>query len=515
MISTILNTFKNVIKDQVLQYEGGSRNEVDVEYVRLDNSSGDSLYPDAINIALFGSGAEKDLLGTYKYSTPTSGNNAMNEKPPLRVAIDVLLLFNFSDYLTALRSYDLVLAYFYNNDLLHVSDGGDEINEVQVLLSRFNDLDEIEIWSSFNTPGIPIFRYELKYAIIPGRFDELPMIQKVSATEGILYPEEIGTLIMNMVYVPINDYLNGILTATTTFCSIAVPKIEKDSNQLPSDFLTQDEQESLQQEIENKYKELIVSYKVAAGLIRRYRDSLQTQIKNKELSKVEFEPFIPSMTGTIHKTNSYQDELIEIKPTVDNYYDVCKIAKEKIEGATGLPADFMSRLVRTTEYLNLVDVLEQDIITFNATGGSCYKPVGDYPFTSFLGASDISTMQWRKKWWDIESKMTQLGTDYLETELNELFNQEDKKGKERLALITFKEIIAICLVQLFLPYEEFKILNIEYNKIDPDKSQEEIQRKFRKAYSKCYPAINYYIDGQDVSVVLRKALQNIFIEQNK
>ncbi|MBL4604270.1 MAG: hypothetical protein JKY02_00960 [Flavobacteriaceae bacterium] len=488
-----------MIEKQVLQLEGNLYNNEGVTYVNLNNKGSNSLHSDAINIALFGSVAEKDLLGTYKYSTPTSGNKAMNEKPPLRVAIDTLLLFNFNDYLTALKSYDLVLAYFYNNDLLYVSDEGEK---VQVLLSSFNDLDEIEIWSSFNTPGIPILRYELKYAIIPGRFDELPMIKTISTTEGILYPEEISTLILNEIYIPVNNILNKVLQKTTTFCSIAVPTTQEERDKLSVEKKT-----ALQDDITRIYNELLKSYPTAEKEIDLYKEYLTQQIEEGKLSEKEFEPFLPSMSGLVLKTIEYQQVLEEITPTLDNYFEVCDKVKEKIEGEKGLPADFRFRLVLTTDYLNFIDILDKDIIAFDTIGGSCYIPKGNKPYSTFQEVTGISTMQWRKKWWEIESKMTQLNIDYLETASNELFNL---KGA---VFETFREIIELCLDQLISPYEKFKHLNMRFNKIDTKKPQE-IQDKFREAYSECYPAINY-IDGQDVSVVLAKALQNIFIELNK
>jgi len=213
------------------------------------------------------------------------------------------------------------------------------------------------------------------------------------------------------------------------------------------------------------------------------------------------------------KTIKYQKELSKESPTLDNYYEVCAMAKEKIEGMNGLPEDFRSRLTLTTSYLNVVDILDLDITNFDLIGGSVYIPEGQKPYSKFREASGLSTMQLRKKWWDIESKMTQLLADYKDTESNTLFDHSGEVYKE------FLEIIRTCIEQLNSPdeqspYNRFKNLNEEYNKSNPEIPQSEIQEKFLEAYSECYRAVNY-INGQDISIVLAAALQNIFIEHNK
>jgi hypothetical protein len=502
MISSIIHTFENTIENQALAYDGVSSKKVDVQYVKLENGQGDSLYPDAINIALFGSNPERDLTGTYRYTTPTKGNEAMNEKPPLRVSVDVLLLFNFSDYLTALRSYDLVFAYFYNNDLLKVS-SGDQTHSIQVLMSQFNDLNEIEIWSSFNSPGIPMLRYELKFAIIPGKFEELPMIKEISTSEGILHKSVIPPMVSDLFYTPIYTVLNTtVIQKTSAFCSIPVPKTQKEIDQL-----SKEEKRKLQETIDLRYATLLNSYSIAQQEIALYKTDLERRMNEGILNKEEYEPYIPSITGLEIKTEEYSIELSPLSPTIETYYETCEETKEKVEGITGLPADYTKRLSLTSAYVNTTDALDQDILDFNAVGGQGYIPRGQEPYGSFKQVDDLSTMQWRKYWWEIENKMTLLINDYESTKSNDLFNQQGASFE------VFTDLIDICLDQLVVPYEQFKSLNIRFNRENPKESQEEIQAKFHKAYSMCYPAVNY-INTKNISVVLAQALQNILVEIN-
>lgn len=488
MLNTILNTYLDILRDQIIRTVVSDSNEIDVKFVK-PYAKGSELYMNALNIALFSSIAEKELLGKYNFGTPTSGNNALYEKPPLRMTLDTLLIFNFRKYETALDCYGQVLGYFYNNDYFTVkSDGYD--NEVQVLLSSFSDLNEIEIWNSFNTPGIMMLRYELKYAIITGKFEQLPVIRSFSTTAGQPVSADVSTLIMNMVYLPVADILNlNILTATNDFCSINLK--EDDADQLITD----------------RYDTLIQSYTISEADIIAFREQLQESIDDGQLDYDTFNPFIPSLDGLIELIPVYRENLEAYTPDKENYEAICALAKEQIDDPTGLNSIFLGKLSETTEYLQIADAIDTGIEEFDEVGGSAYEVSGEYPDLEFSEQPDLSVLQIRQKWWEIEDKIGVLIVVYAEELDSPLL---DKEGE---AYDTFKALLETCQEQLIEPYETFSALNQQYNVGNVTTISEEVKLMYLEAYKQSYFAVNY-TDDEEVTEVLAAALQDILIEQN-
>ncbi|XOV66356.1 MAG: hypothetical protein ACFHU9_12080 [Fluviicola sp.] len=488
MLNTILNSYLDILREEIIRTVVSDSNEIDVKFVK-PYAKGSELYMNALNIALFSTIAEKDLLGKYNFGTPTTGNNALNEKPPLRMTLDTLLIFNFRKYETALDCYGQVLGYFYNNDCFTVkSDGYD--NEVQVLLSSFSDLNEIEIWNSFNTPGIMMLRYELKYAIIKGKFEQLPVVRKFSTTAGQPAAADISTLIMNMVYLPVAEILNqNILTATNNYCSINLK--EEDADQLITD----------------RYNALLDSYTQSEEAILAFTVQLQESIDDGSLDYDTFNPFIPSLDGLLELIPVYRSNLEAFTPDMQNYKETCTLAKEQIDAPTGLNSTFLGKLSETTAYLQITDAISSGIEAFDVVGGSAYEVSGEYPDLDFTEQPDLSVLQIRQKWWEIEDKLGELIKIYSNELDNPLLDEEGA------AYDNFVAILEVCQEQLIEPYEAFSDLNQEYNVGNVTTISETVRLMYLEAYEQSYYAVNY-TENQEVTEVLAAALQDILIEQN-
>lgn len=488
MLSSILHKYRQVIQDLVASTVSEGANTIDVKFVKPSSPRGEHLHANAINVAVFGSTAEKDLLGTYTFGTPTTGNNAVNQKPPLRVTLDTLLIFNLRRYETAIDCYGQVIGYFYNNDILTVLSDGYP-NEVQVLLSSFDDRNEIEIWSSFNTPGILMLRYELKYALVTGKFEELPVIRGYSANAAPPTTPLVDALILNMIYVPVVEYMNQyILTATNTFCSVSLKDPDADAL------------------ISVRYDALLVSYEETGEKIREFRESLRTSIQNGELDRSVYGPFMPSLDGILDLTKRYRTNLEQMAPADrERYEEICAVAKAQIEGAVGLPSVFMDKLVETSVYLQISATIDAGIDSFNEVGESTYEQVGSGG-ESFRQRPELSTLQVRQKWWELESDMSDLLSAYSEEIDSPLLDREGEVYRK------FRQLLESCRARIIEPYEAFNALNAQYNK-DGVEISDTVKAVYEQAYANCYQAINYK-DNQEVSVLLAAGLQSIFIQQN-
>ena len=489
MVNTILKRYQEILRDQVIRSVVDNSNGIDVKFVK-PYAKGNELHMNAINIALFGSTAEKDLLGTNSFGTPTTGNKAINQKPPLRISLDTLLIFNFRRYETALDCYGQVLGYFYNNDVFKVISDGYE-NQVQVLLSSFNDLSEIEIWNSFNTPGSMLLRYELKYAIITGRFDELPVIRKFSSAIGQPDPEGVSNLIMNMIYQPVASIYNDtVLLATNDFCSIIL------------------DAEGVQAILDERYNKLVDSYTLAYDAILSFKDQLELDILNGDLESAVFTPFIPSIDGILVLNEKYQQRINNEGPATPlNFNAICQLAKEQIYPPLGLISLFFYKLKETSDYLWIAENIDEGIAAFNVVGHSTYELILA-PEIGFIERPELSVLQIRQKWWEIESKMSEL----LEKYQNEI--DSSLLVREGAVYLEFKELLEACRSQIIEPYDVFSELNIEFNKGSVTNLPDPVRAAYTAAYADCFKAINF-IDNQEVPVALSDGLQNIFIQQNK
>lgn len=489
MVNTILKRYQEILRDQVIRSVVDNSNGIDVKFVK-PYAKGDELHMNAINIVLFGSTAEKDLLGTSTFGTPNSENKAINQKPSLRLTLDTLLIFNFRRYETALDCYGQVLGYFYNNDVFKVFSDGYE-NQVEILLSSFRDLNEIEIWNSFNMPGLMLLRYELKYALITGRFDELPVIRKYSSSIGQPDSAGVSNLIMNMVYQPVGAIYNDtVLFTTNNFCSITL------------------DTEDVQAILDERYTKLVDSYTLAFDAIELFKVRLESDISNGELEAAIFQPFIPSIDGILLLNENFQTRISSVgPPTPGNFNAICLLAKEQIYPPIGLINLFLYKLKETSDYLRIEEKINEGIAAFNVVGYSAYVPITG-PNAEFIERPELSVLQIRQKWWEIESEMTQL----LEKYQNEIDSR--LLAREGEVYLEFKDLLVACQTQIIEPYELFSGLNIKFNKGSVHNLPASVRAAFTAAFTSCFNAINY-IDNQDVTVALSDGLQNIFIQQNK
>ncbi len=487
MLSSILHTIKTEIAEYALNKE---EKHINVHFVS-PNSSKENLYPESINIALFGSNQERDIKGCTTFNVSTSGNLGLAQKPPLKLSIDLLLLFNFTKYSTALEYYEQVIGFFYNNDIINVSfDGYD--NRVEVLLSNFSDRNEIEIWNSFNTPGIPMLRYFFRYALVSGKVKQLPIVRKVSVDTERISPDKaiIDAMILSFIYYPIEEIIQNLVQKTTAFCSINLT--EKDTDET----------------IDIRFQELLDCYKSTFIKVQSFRLNFENQFEAEPAFKKEFKSFMPSINGLEILIKEYREELANYSfSIVKKYENLCLLSKSNIDGKKrGLSLLFLEKLTSATAYLDIIKSIENQILTFTTVGNSAYIGVGKPPYTSFKENSQLSQLQLQKKWWELEDLISKLQTCYKAQIQNPLL---DKKGN---VYTEFIQLLENCKQQTYIPLETFKDLNVKYNK-RVTLLTDAVKEDYLEAYTQAYN-MTHYITGVFIPQQLTEKLQYILIAQN-
>lgn len=489
MFNSILQALGSELEQNVLRsIEGTGYNTV--RFLNL-NGNDDTLQPNALNIVLFGTKAERDIMGISSFNTPTTDNMGIEQKPPLKLSVDVLFIFNFNNYKIALSIYSQVLGHFYNHDVINIPFEGYP-NQVQILLSSFNDRDEIELWNSFGIPGTPILRYDLKYVMISGKATELPFVKTVGVDAGVLTPEDstISALVINMIYYPVEDFLKEITQYTNTFCSLQL------TGDIPADNQT----------IETSFNELIESYsEVQAQIIKLKEELIEAMELDPAYPKLyaQFNPYLPSIDGLLILLETDKNELktAGANPSVENYTDLCQLAKSFIDPKTGLTISFLKSLELTSMYLLVTDGIDKGIINFDLIGESTYGGEGSEK-------SELSITQLRIKWWELEDALKKLSNLYVNAAKNPLFDFPEKPYMD------FKVLLETCNEQITDPLEALSILNNNYNQTDGDKITPAVEMEYKKVYDASYQAVNY-IESELVPVRLAEGLQRIFEEQNK
>ncbi len=157
-----------------------------VRYVNT-RAGKDPLHENSVNIILYNSREERQLLNgdQWKYNQNNPDNKGLLTPPPLPVDLEVLLAYRFSNYLDAIRLYDLTIQHFYTENYLEIPQGDKKLR-VSVLRSQLEKHNEIDLWSHFKTPGIPFLSWTLKFAMVPGKSVVLPAVQKGQRKTGTL-----------------------------------------------------------------------------------------------------------------------------------------------------------------------------------------------------------------------------------------------------------------------------------------------------------------------------------------
>ena len=495
MFNNVLQNIGSQLEQNVLRsMEGTGYNTV--RFLNL-KSGEDRLQPNAVNIVLFGTTAERSIMGSPTFSTPTSNNMGIEQKPPLKLSVDILFIFNFSKYEVALAIYSQVLGYFYNNDLMNVPFDGYP-NEVQILLSSFNDRDEIELWNSFGISGTPILRYDLKYVMLSGKTTELPIIKSVSIDGGVINPEDAGisSLVLNMIYYPIDALLKGITEKTNSFCSIQLTGDEAKDNA----------------EIKLRFSKITESYVIADAEIERLKVELSLMM-SKERDPAypklyaQFNPFFPSIDGLQKTLLSDRNELENqgSDPTIENYQALCTLAQSFTKGSGSLTQVFLTQLSTTSAYLEITSSIDDQIVRFDVIGVSTYGK--DDEGNGSRASEQLSLVQLRVKWWELEDVLKTLSRLYLEEAANPLLQIDEQ------AYIVFKNLLLECQLQLNTPIDTFSKLNNTYNHGAGDGITSAVRTAYFEAYKTASSAVNF-IHEVAIPIRLAESLQRIFESQN-
>lgn len=485
MFNKTLELIGSELEQNVLRsFEGTGFNTVRLLNLKKGE---DRLLSNALNVVLFSTKAERDLMGISHFTAPPTGKDGLMQKPPLKLSVDILFIFNYSNYEIALSIYSQVLGYFYNNDLINIPFDGHR-NEVQILLSSFNDRDEIELWNTFNIAGVPVLRYELQHILISGKSFELPFIKNIALSENTMDAKDAGMdpIILNMVYYPIEGYLNGITQKANAFCSL----------------------QGKGAELDKRFAELIASFDIAHQQIEQLLDKLgggdttPLSDKVKKLSEVnQFYPFYPAMEGMMAEVINDRDE---VQTVGKDDPALCELLNKMTQGKESLSASLLKRLIKTTKYQDITTSLNEAILTFNALGETTYgegQTISDNP-------KDLSILQFRAKWWKLENLLHELQKDYKETQENPLLDHSNIPAYK-----DFTDLLKTFGTKLNGPIAEFTKLNKKYNSNESEPITNEALRKYKEAYSDSWLEVNIY-QMKNIPVLLVESMQKILEEQN-
>jgi hypothetical protein len=287
-----------------------------------------------------------------------------------------------------------------------------------------------------------------------------------------------------MVYYPIAGYLNGITAKANAFCSL---------------------QGGNEAELDKRYAELIASFNLAhqqteALLIKLGGGPIVSSTVVDEIN--QFYQFYPAINGILNEIIIDRDQ---VEAAGKNDPALCGILKGITKGEDSLTASLLKRLVRSTDYEQIVNALNASIAKFNVLGESSY---GEPPITSD-NPNDLSILQLQTKWWELENLLRQLQQDYQETQQNSLLDFPTV-----LAYQQFIELLKLCADQLIMPIAKFTELNKEYNSAESQPITNVALRKYREAYQESWSAANL-LDRKLIPLLLRESMQNILEEQNK
>ncbi|MFT6500468.1 MAG: hypothetical protein ACJASQ_000577 [Crocinitomicaceae bacterium] len=476
MLNTILHNFKDAVTQAVV-HSGFDSDDASIVHFVDPTSENQALASEAINIALFGSTAARNIRGESSFAIPNrDGASGIEQKPDLKVSLDVVLLFNFKKYALSLGCYGQVLGYFYNNDILKSTFNGLE-NEVEILLEGFDDRNEIELWNTFNAPGIPLLRYDLRYALVSGSVKQLPAIKEVRAQTSVPDVSNVSILILSLAYNPVQAILAKITSSTNDFCSVN---------------LNADGSEGI---LVERQMELLAAYDSA------FLQAVQLKVK----LELELPNYFPAIEALPILINSNKSELeASGAPSPANFQELCILYKSKVEGTSGMETIYLESLDLSARTIEITTRIQDKIDAFVAIGNSTYKKSEE----QFSNRSELSTLQLRKKWWELETTMNELKVQYSKESSNSILNQENSVNQE------FKSLLNQCNDQLVVALSEFEELNKKYNSGELVEISSQVKKEYLNAYINCFRAINYINNGS-VPENLSQGLLLILIEQNK
>ncbi|MDR6240037.1 hypothetical protein [Aureibacter tunicatorum] len=192
------------IKENIL----GNGHGPDIKWITLDSKQ--PLMPESVNIAVFGSKEARQIQGIDSFTPQGEETKGIKTKPPLKLSLDVLILFNLKDYESAFLCYVQVIGFLYNHNTFTMRYNGAEYS-LSILPSQFLDRDEIDIWSAFHVPGIPILRYEIKYVLISGDIKVLPMVKSTAVDSTVSEDDILPVSVIYTIKEPIINELNSLI----------------------------------------------------------------------------------------------------------------------------------------------------------------------------------------------------------------------------------------------------------------------------------------------------------------
>mgnify|MGYP001799407012 CR=1 FL=1 len=424
MIKDVLTAFKEKIEKNVRQADN---KKVNVAFVKLDQKP---ISSNTINLLLFTGNEKRNLPVYHDRIAPLPEEKAIVQKPNLRLSLDVLMIFNFSQYTNAIDCYDQVLGLFYVDDQLLVNFDGQQVS-VEVVISSFNDRNEIEIRNSFQIPGAPLLRYDLNYALIQGSAKKFPAIQKWDVN-GTPSDDKLPLEVIENLLQPIQNGLSDINSREGNFLG-----------------LTPETVQHRQHQVTVRYKELRVSYESAREQLR------QILMKDK-------------FTWYHAAVNVFSDRLLQNQNLLEATTGGFEILKATVEHTKdermSFSSAFENHLMTTVAFKSIQQLLIEKVVAFNGVCKSLYD--FDEQSMEIKGEKKLSFEQEKIWWWQMAHTLLQLVKTYDEVMEQKLFHHQQVPST---GLIVFLKSLRD---QLTGPIEQIKTLNLRYFDEDQTATEE-------------------------------------------
>lgn len=471
MIRTVIDTFKEAIETNLRKVDGSS---VKVSYVNLEKRK-DTLVPDAINLFLFTSRERRDLRTASNWQIPTQKDQrGVSTSSALPITLDLLVIFNLGgkdNYEKALDCYAQVLAYFYKQNSLEAKFEGFNTT-VNVLSTGFDTLNEIEIRNSLNIPGTPILRYDLKFALVRGKVEALPVLRSVPTQTGPVEGPKatLPPVAEYLVKAPVGRTLNAIQDQIKNLLQEPSPQPRNEDLLIP-----------LKKAYNNGITRLL---SIATHAGKSYQFAIQRNREQYDHFLLELPEFARELTPALRQLLKTQSQALK---TRFQY--------------------FVTDLEIAEEYLPSLELPMQEIKLLNQLGVSLYSSSQRLFAKNLKPVNGLNEEDFIKKWWELQQGVEQLQDTYLSLRKNAL------KTAPTGPAGPIKAFLKGAAAQLTAPLERTRKQNKIYNRLcGGEKPLTRMAlREYKHIYEALHRAMNNY-ENQLINTIYNQKLQTFFTQ---
>jgi hypothetical protein len=237
---------------------------------------------------------------------------------------------------------------------------------------------------------------------------------------------------------------------------------------------------------------------------RTFNFALNDLIGDKPIDDLPIISLIANQVAMQAAWDELNPEPTDPTSKIDADYAALKtLASEEIEINDALEKVFVDNVTTASIYQHISINIMEEVEIFNVLGDSTYMP--NNSIDPGIGVRpDLTTLQVKKKWWEIEDQGKILEESYDKQQEEYLKEQEEPYETYRQALQGFQRELAQPLVAM-------SVLNEKYNKNPSDTSHIDstIENKYAGNYSDASTAVNYTDNsGETIEEGLAAALQD-------